>query len=176
MSKPDHIREVFLSPGDLYFGDRHTRIKTILGSCVSIALWHPKLHIGGMCHYMLPSRATALQPGSPLDGKYADEAMEILKAKAKAAGTQLSEYQAKIFGGGNMFPGISRDEGTGSGKLLDCKTISCKNKTFAEELAKQHKLNVIAADLGESGHRQIIFELWNGHVWVRRVNACQHRC
>jgi chemotaxis protein CheD len=174
MSKPDHIREVFLSPGDLYFGDRNTRIKTILGSCVSIVLWHPKRHIGGMCHYMLPGRA-ALQPGAPLDGKYADEAMEILKAKARAAGTQLAEYQTKIFGGGNMFPAISRDA-VGQGKTLDCKTISCKNKVIAEQLAKQYQLNVTATDLGETGHRQIIFELWNGHVWVRRVNACNHRC
>ncbi len=49
--------EVFLQPGELYFGDGRTRVRTLLGSCVAIAVWHPRLRIGGLCHYMLPSRA-----------------------------------------------------------------------------------------------------------------------
>ena len=47
---------VFLHPGECYFGGGPTRIATLLGSCVSITVWHPRLLVGGMCHYMLPSR------------------------------------------------------------------------------------------------------------------------
>ena len=68
----DDIREVFLQPGGFYFGGGRTRISTLLGSCISITLWHPARRIGGMCHFMLPTR------GQPAD------------------------YQVKVFGGGNM--------------------------------------------------------------------------
>ena len=56
MRKPPHVIEIFLQPGDFYFGDKDTRIRTILGSCVSITLWHPTRLIGGMCHFLLPFR------------------------------------------------------------------------------------------------------------------------
>ena len=55
LASPEPI-DVFLQPGDFYFGEAGTRIRTLLGSCVAITLWHPILHIGGMCHIMLPER------------------------------------------------------------------------------------------------------------------------
>ncbi len=58
--------DVFLQPGDVYFGDRHTRLRTILGSCVSITLWHPQRLLGGMCHFILPARPAA----GTLDGPH----------------------------------------------------------------------------------------------------------
>ena len=65
---PADALEVFLQPGEFYFGEEKTRIRTLLGSCVAITLWHPKLRIGGMAHYMLPSRP-GLAKGQPLDGR-----------------------------------------------------------------------------------------------------------
>lgn len=56
------ISEVVLKPGDFYFGGGATRISTLLGSCVSMTLWHPRRKIGGMCHYMLPA-AEAFESG-----------------------------------------------------------------------------------------------------------------
>ena len=71
----DDILDVFLQPGDFHFGAGRTRISTLLGSCISITLWHPARLIGGMCHFMLPSRG--LPAGVPLDGRYADEALAM---------------------------------------------------------------------------------------------------
>ncbi len=51
---PEDVETVVLRPGDFHFGGGHTRISTLLGSCVSITLWHPRRLIGGMCHYMMP--------------------------------------------------------------------------------------------------------------------------
>ena len=45
-----------LMPGDFVFGNSELKLKTLLGSCVAITLWHPDKKIGGMCHYMLPGR------------------------------------------------------------------------------------------------------------------------
>ena len=49
MKQSEHAVEIFLQPGDFYFGDENTRLRSLLGSCVSITMWHPTKLIGGMC-------------------------------------------------------------------------------------------------------------------------------
>ncbi|MEN6585727.1 MAG: chemotaxis protein CheD, partial [Sulfuricella sp.] len=92
---------IYLHPGDFYFGDCHTRMRTLLGSCVSIMAWHPELKIGGMCHYVLPSRCGAghVRP----DGRYAEEAVTLLLNAIAAADTRPSQYRVRLAGGGSMF-------------------------------------------------------------------------
>ena len=159
-SKPANIVEIFLQPGEYYFGDRHTRIRTLLGSCVAISLWHPKLLIGGMCHYLLPARAQA-HP-SVLSGKYADEAMHLLLGEIKRANTQPKDYEVKMFGGGDMFPAV---------RNASWKQIGSKNAEAGHRLLSRHGLHFTACDLGGVGHRNIIFDVWNGHVWVRKTSV-----
>ena len=101
MDKPAHTVDIFLQPGEVYFGGRDTRIRTLLGSCVAITMWHPGMLAGGMCHYMLPG-APAGRHGM-LDGRYADEAMALMLCEIRNAYTSPDEYQVKLFGGGHMF-------------------------------------------------------------------------
>lgn len=157
MRKPSHVIEVFLQPGEWYFGDRQTRMRTLLGSCVSITLWHPKLLIGGMCHYMLPGRAARGQAGP--DGKYADEAFWLLLREIEKSGTALHEYEVKLFGGGNMFPSLKR---------CSQEHIGRKNAAFGKQLLGTHGVRLKSSDVGGIGHRTIIFDLWSGHVWVKK--------
>lgn len=157
MRKPPHVIEIFLNPGEYYFGDRDTRIRTILGSCVSITVWHPKLLIGGMCHYMLPSRSEReMKTG---DGKYADEAFGLLLDEVRRCGTALEEYQVKLFGGGNMF---LRQVGAG-------RHIGVKNAEAGRHLVKHYGLHLVSEHLGGAGHRTVLFDIWSGHVWVRQI-------
>lgn len=157
MRKPPHVIEIFLNPGEFYFGDRDIRIRTILGSCVSITLWHPKLLIGGMCHYMLPSRRG--RELEQADGKYADEALGLLFEEIRRSGTALEDYQVKLFGGGNMF---QRQIKTGRSH------IGIKNAEAGRHLLKCHGLRPASEDLGGAGHRTVLFDIWSGNVWVRQ--------
>ena len=109
MKQSENVIEIFLQPGDFYFGEKNTRIRTLLGSCVSITMWHPTRLIGGMCHYLLPSRENALE--TSLDGRYAKEAMQMFTQEIRAAKTRPSEYTVELFGAGNMFPGIKKRTG-----------------------------------------------------------------
>lgn len=161
MNKPAADIDIFLQPGEFYFGDASTRIRTLLGSCVAITLWHPTRLVGGMCHYMLPSRHT---PGSPLDGKYAEEAMQLFLREAARHRTQLEEYQVKLFGGGNMFPGYRKKTASGSPGMHN---IADSNVAAAHRLVARHRLQLSAEDLGRNGHRNVIFDIRSGHVWVR---------
>lgn len=166
---PSHAMDIFLQPGEFYFGDQNTRIRTILGSCVSITMWHPHRRIGGMCHYMLPSRGT--KAGKQLDGRYADEALLLFMREIRAAGTWPDEYQVKLFGGGNMFRNIgkkvsaqNKTQGDGS----DCRDVPCRNRQIAYQLIQHYGFALTAEHLGGSGHRQLMFDIASGHAWVRQ--------
>lgn len=155
MKLPPGTIEINLQPGEFYFGAARTRIRTLLGSCIAITMWHPRRLIGGMCHYMLPSRPSR---GHTLEGKYAEEAMELFIQKAEQNNTRLKEYEIKIFGGGHMFP-----EQT----LRHKNSVSEKNIEAAHRILAQHDLAPTSQDVGLTGHRHIIFDVWNGNVWVR---------
>ena len=85
------ITEVFLNPGEFHFGGGQTRIRTLLGSCVAISLWHPQRKIRGLCHYMLPSRAVS--GVFPPDGRYADGALSLFDAAMLRAGCRPEELK-----------------------------------------------------------------------------------
>jgi chemotaxis protein CheD len=174
MHKPDHVIEIFLQPGDFYFGDRDTRIRTLLGSCVSITCWHPKKQIGGMCHYMLPTRGE--RRGGELDGKYADEAMLMFLREIDAANTEPAEYQVKIFGAGNMFPQVGNGEcqrctpeRAYQKRLGMCPKVPCRNREVAYHLVQKHGFDLQAEHLGGRGHRQLLFDIWSGDAWMKHV-------
>jgi chemotaxis protein CheD len=165
MKQPAHTVEIFLHQGEVYFGDRDTRIRTVLGSCVAITMWHPDLLFGGMCHYMLPSRRRTTN--EPLDGKYADEALELMFTEIKRNSTRPNEYQIKLFGGGNMFPA--------SNKLRE-HHVGLKNVEAGRELLARHGLKIHAEHLGGNGHRNLIFDVWNGHVWMKHQAPTHAPC
>jgi chemotaxis protein CheD len=150
--------DIFLHPGDYYFADRDTRIRTVLGSCVAITFWHPQLLVGGMCHYMLPEsgirHGTSDQPG-----RYADTAIALLLEEIALVGASYEEYQVKLFGGGSMFPEADK------GRRVK---LGIQNAQAAQRLVKQYGFTCVAEHLGETGHLNVIFEVWSGEVWVKR--------
>jgi chemotaxis protein CheD len=153
--------DIFLNPGDVFFGENDMRIRTILGSCVAITVWHPQRKIGGMCHYMLPMRARGRL--KPLDGRYADEAVLLLLKEILRQRSNPYDYQVKLFGGGNMFT-----------RAVNAKTrslnVADRNVIAGQELLQRHGFAVAAEHLGGNGHRQIIFEIGSGDVWLRKYD------
>lgn len=159
MSKSRPAIDIFLQPGELYFGDRTTRIRTLLGSCVSVTLWHPQRQLGGMCHFMLPRRERS-RGSATLDGRYADEALALL-IQAIPAPSQLHEYEAKLFGGGHMF-----SELPGPDRL----NIPQRNIDAGKRILAHYGIELKAAHTGGQGYRQLIFDVATGDVWLRQVS------
>jgi chemotaxis protein CheD len=155
----DPLNTVILNPGDYHFGGGHTRIATLLGSCVSITVWHPRRRIGGMCHYMLAERRVNARHSAhdTLDGRYADDAMTLLIQDMVAAGSRPSEYEAKLFGGGNMF-NIERKG--------DAMHVGSRNVVRGRELLAANKISLVAEHVGGNGRRKLYLDLHSGHVWL----------
>ena len=157
---PADALEIFLQPGEFYFGEDKTRIRTLLGSCVAITLWHPRLLVGGMAHYMLPQRPNRSRD-QPLDGRYAEEVMLMFQRELQDNRTRPGEYQVKLFGGGRMFACTQ--------KVKRHVDVSDRNVETGRQLMAQHGFNIHAEDLGGDGHRNVVFDLWSGDVWLKKA-------
>lgn len=154
------MKEVFLRPGEFHFGSADTRIRTLLGSCVSITLWHPQRHVGGMCHYLLPSRTR--RDSMPLDGRYANEAIQLFDQAIQRTGLAPREFEAKVFGGGNMFNAQS------TRPQFD---IGARNVEIALQMLMERKIPVLAEHHGGKGHRKLVFDVQTGDVWITFQNS-----
>lgn len=159
MTRLKDLIDIFLQPGELFVGDASFQIRTILGSCVSITLWHPFERVGGMSHFLLPTRSVAVHE-NVMDGRYGDEALRWMIKDLKAAGINPRQCQAKIFGGGNMFPDQPR---------ASAITVGQRNGEAARLLLQNEGIEVVTESLYGVGHRQIIFNVSNGDVWARQV-------
>jgi len=150
------VAEVMLMPGDYFVGDAGYRPRTLLGSCVSITLWHRAQRIGAMSHFLLAAR-TCHDEG--IDGRYGDEALQLMTIKLATFGVNAAECEAKIFGGASMM----------AGGLNDTVQVGQKNGTAARLLLRQAGIAVVSESLYGHGHRNIIFDIASGDVWARQI-------
>jgi chemotaxis protein CheD len=152
------MMEIFLQPGESFVGDANFRIRTLLGSCVSITMWHPVERIGGMSHFLLASRGD--RKVLELDGRYGEESMWLMLREMTRANVNTAECEAKIFGGGNMFPHQSRATSVNVGQ---------NNGDAARKLLQAYRIPIVSESLYGVGHRQVIFDVSSGNVWSRQV-------
>ena len=155
MISDNYEKDIFLQPGELHFGQHDTRIRTLLGSCIAITLWHPAKRIGGMCHYMLPEKLSTNT--SALDGRYAKDVLQLFMKELEKNGTFPYQYEVKIIGGGSQFP--SQGE---SG-------VPDRNIDIGRQLLAKYGFSIKVEHLGGQGHRSVIFDVSNGDVWIKHV-------
>lgn len=162
VTQPTRAREVNLEPGAYFVGDDQHRVRTLLGSCVSIILWSPHRRFGAMSHYLLARRDGST--GLDADPRYGDEAFALMCRGLRARGIDPATCQAKLFGGGDMFGR------TGGPRLLD---VGRSNGLAARALAEAAGIPVIAESLFGVGHRRIVFEPATGSVRVQHHGLSQ---
>jgi len=162
---PARVNEIFLKPGEYAVGDASCRIRTVLGSCISITLWCAPLRLGAMSHCLLPTRGRVGVGGVrglallELDARYADEALHLMLHELERRQVHAAACSAKIFGGGNMFP-AQRGAGVRVGR---------RNGEAARKLLRSHGIEVVSESLFGDGHRQIAFDIASGDVWARQL-------
>lgn len=152
--------EVFLNPGDFHFHcpaparAQPTRLRTLLGSCVSVILWHPERRIGGMSHVILPSRSRPVN-ACGLDGRYGDEAIAMFHKEILRAGTLARQYQVFIVGGGQMYRTAN-----------DLFSVGARNVEAVRIHLRQAGFMVLAEHVGSMHHRKVELDLTTGAVSV----------
>jgi len=153
------LTDIFLMPGDCFVGDQRHRIRTLVGSCVAMTLWHPHLRIGAISHFLLSGYAR--RRGAQPSGTYGVDAMSLLARELARLGAPIGQCRGKLFGGGAMFPGRSR------GSIGD---IGQQNGECARRLMREYGVQVVSESLFGVGHRQVIFNVASGEVLSRQVH------
>lgn len=156
--------EVFLNAGDFYFhrpgaaAQLPVVVRTLLGSCVSIVLWHPEKKLGGMCHAVLPTRS---QTYGELDGNHCPGAIQLFRLELQRTATLAGEYQAYLLGGARMSLGLRDTQKVSVGER---NIESCRSLLRAAGFA------IRAEHVGLSGPRRAEFNLASGEIEVLHAN------
>ncbi len=149
-------QQLFLMPGQMHFGSRVGSLRTLLGSCVAITLWHPQKRIGGMCHYLLPKRVRKM--GEPSDGRYGEEAVAAMVDHIRYHKTSPKDYVAHLYGGADTMP-----EGTNF-KF----NVGESNIELGWSLIDQYGFQLQAVDVGDDVPRTVTLTLATGGVEMVR--------
>ncbi len=164
-----HDQKIVLTIGELVFGQGRKRLQTLLGSCVAITLWHPQKKLGGMCHFALPVRAQA-EPKKELDPRYGDESVALFKKLAEDKGAKLPEFQARIYGGGNMLESIKMERIMRQSSAKS-NHVGDLNAAQAFALLMQERVMIIDSDVGEQGYRKVNFDPVTGNAQCEFVSV-----
>lgn len=142
-----------LNPGD-WAVESERPISTLLGSCVAVCLYDPVFRLGGMNHFLLPSKraGNSEDSGALLAG---DHAMETLLNAMLAKGARKERLVAKAFGGGNIVSSI-------------LTSIGDRNAEFALEWLAGKGIPLCASDFGGEWSRKVICVPQTGEVFCRR--------
>lgn len=131
------------------------QVRTVLGSCVGVALFDRVAKIGGLCHVMLPSSSQ----GHGDRGKFADTAVDWLVDEVLKQGAQEKRLTAKISGGASMF-GDQVDNGIGE-----------RNVEAVKARLSHHAVRLAAADVGGTKGRRMLLDPATGNVEVQIIGA-----
>ncbi|MEM6474273.1 MAG: chemoreceptor glutamine deamidase CheD, partial [Planctomycetota bacterium] len=118
--------------------------------------------VGGMNHFMLPGKGVSANTGGAGERslKYGPNAMRsLIDTIVRWKGTRES-LEVKLFGGAAVMD-------------FDMNQIGDENVACVRQYAREHRLNVLAEDLGGDWPRKVVFEPATGKVWVRRLRRLQ---
>lgn len=138
----NHARETMINviQGDYAISqDPSTVLSTVLGSCIAVCMYDTRRRIGGMNHFLLPSR----EGTQGANVRYGAYAMELLINGLLKAGADRSQLVAKMFGGASMM-----------GNLRD---IGGSNAAFARKFLADEGIPCLAESVGGTAARRLRF-------------------
>lgn len=150
-----------LQPGEVFFyqpkeNKTTKQVKTILGSCVAVIIWHSQSKVAGMCHYLLAHESEHSKVTQVMHRyRYGEEALDYLLRKMILL-HPLNEYEVSLFGGSNMYPSIN------------CPSIGEVNVSYAKKWASKNNLTFSQEDtLGDHG-RSVTLDIATGMITLNK--------
>lgn len=136
--------------GQIAVAQGPARLTSVLGSCVGVALFHPRMRLGCLAHVVLPRSSGAVAP----PGKFADTAVPFMLQLLEKHGANRSGLVAKICGGACMF------NTTGPLQIGDA------NIEAVAAVLEAAGLRVAARDVGGTAGRRIALDCETGQLTV----------
>lgn len=175
-AKSSGLNRIYLAPGEIVLTDKNEQLWMVLGSCVSVILWHPKTKMTAACHAQLPKRiqlvsekkkngcGDVLATHKPKDGhiidKYLDCSFLFMIEKLKLLKVKLNEMNVFLLGGSKLFQFESKRASIGE-----------QNVAFAHTLLRDHNLKIDMEDTGGIRGRTITFDTVEGIPGIKIQNV-----
>jgi chemotaxis protein CheD len=164
MPQPDQVLpEVYVQPGESHVITEPAILRTLLGSCVGVTFWAPRIGVAALCHPMLPK-----YPNKPkqvmslaVGRRYVDFAIRDLAKRLDALGARRGEVEIKLFGGGDVLLVVNAALRPSVGQL---------NREAAIRVLRDEGFAVAASSLGGTSGLNIHFHTGTGEVILRRLH------
>lgn len=154
---------VKLLPGEYHTTKGEELLVTVLGSCVSACIRDVKNGVGGMNHFLLPEKKNRhkniswAESYESAETRYGDLAMEILINDIIKRGGERQYFEAKIFGGAQMFTSSMR--------------VGDRNIEFVADYLKYESIKVTRQDTGGNLGRKLYYIPKTGQAFLKRITS-----
>ncbi len=174
--KPDHL---YLKQGEMAILLKPTVVTTILGSCVAVTLYNPRLGIAAISHSLLPhcTRRTYQSNVNDLLSadcqrcaeayRYVDCSVSMMAEAFFRFGSGAAETHVQIYGGAKMIVQRARTGNT--------QPVGLQNSAVAQKVIEDHGLKISTCDIGGTRGRKIIFNTKTGIVLLHKMDSGCHR-
>lgn len=149
-------REEYLRPGELWVGTEPCKVRTLLGSCVSVVVHNRVQNFGGMNHFLLPE---PLEDKPTNDFRYGTTSTRHLFEQMLDEDPNPDNLVVKLFGGGMVVSALER-AGIGRQNVEAARDVIAD---YGCEVEREYVCN----DVG----LKLIFENDTNRVLVKRIQS-----
>lgn len=143
----------FLKSGEIFFSTSPSSIMTILGSCIAFCVYDHRLKIGGMAHYLLPSRNK--NQNVLHENQFGEYAIPNLLKFFKNNGSKKSDLLVTVLGGGH-----NSTEGS--------MAVAQANINCAYHWIKKLKLKLQIEKTFTNGGVKILMNTFSGEIFISK--------
>lgn len=146
-----------LPMGEIAVARANGLLRTLLGSCLGLALYDRRLKVAGLSHIVLP--ASLGRTETP--GKFADTAVPaMIRRMQDLAEREALRLNAKIAGGANMFTTADVEN-----------TIGVQNVEAVQRLLDELRIPIVGRHCGGEQGRRMMLDAATGIVTIDVVGA-----
>ncbi|MCX5856967.1 MAG: chemotaxis protein CheD [Deltaproteobacteria bacterium] len=135
--------KVSCNPGDVL-------VTYALGSCICVAIYDPKVKVGGLLHFMLPDSSLDAVKAKETPGMFADTGIPILFKSCYAYGAEKNRMIVKVAGGASILDDTNYFR------------IGQKNITAMRKIFWRNNVMTDGEDTGKNFNRTVRLELETG--------------
>ena len=132
------------------------KLRTVLGSCIGIAVFDPQLCIAGLAHSILPQGSEEIEQL----GKFADQAVDNLVVRLTALGASRNRLTAKLVGGATMF-----------GTANNGAQLGERNAEAARRRLQAHDIPIIGEAIGGTKGRKVLVDPDTANIEVAIIGS-----
>jgi chemotaxis protein CheD len=163
ISGETELPTIYLRTGEIYFTAQPVVIITVLGSCVSVNLFHRRLGLSAVSHGLMPHcrNQQACDGSCAESAKYVECSLHTMVDWFKRSGVALRELETGVYGGADMFGKPSAAKFTFS--------VGKQNIETAVNALSNEGVPVLTMDVGGTQGRKIYFNTRTGEVLLKRL-------